>query len=66
MFKTWWLLLINLVVTSNSRILAEGWGSPAAKMMQQNRLLLVTLVPQTVTKTKGGVLPSKNDFKSIN
>lgn len=65
-FKTWWLLLINLVVTSNSRILAEGWGSPAAKMMQQNRLLLVTLVPQTVTKTKGDVLPSKNDFKSIN
>lgn len=64
-FKTWWLLLINLVVTSNSRILAEGWGSPAAKMMQQNRLLLVTLVPQTVTKTKGDVLPSKNDFKSI-
>lgn len=35
-FKTWWLLLINLVVTSNSRILAEGWGSPAAKLMQQN------------------------------
>lgn len=25
-FKTWWLLLINLVVTSNKRILAEGWG----------------------------------------
>lgn len=24
-FKTWWLLLINLVVTSNSRILAERW-----------------------------------------
>lgn len=23
-FKTWWLLLINLVVTSNSRILAKG------------------------------------------
>lgn len=35
-FKTWWLLLINLVVTSNSRILAKGWGSPAAKVMQQN------------------------------
>lgn len=25
-FKTWWLLLISLVVTSNSRILAEGRG----------------------------------------
>lgn len=24
------------MVTSNSRILAKGWGSPAAKMMQQN------------------------------
>lgn len=35
-FKTWWLLLINLVVTSNSRILAKGWGSPTAKLMQQN------------------------------
>lgn len=35
-FKTWWLLLINLVVTSNSRILAKGWGSPVAEMMQQN------------------------------
>lgn len=35
-FKTWWLLLINLVVTSNSRILAKGWGSPAVKVMQQN------------------------------
>lgn len=35
-FKTWWLLLINLVVTSNRRILAEGWGSPAVKLMQQN------------------------------
>lgn len=35
-FKTWWLLLINLVVTSNSRILAEGWGSPAVKQMTQN------------------------------
>lgn len=35
-FKTWWLLLINLVVTSNSRILAKGWGSPAANLMQQS------------------------------
>lgn len=35
-FKTWWLLLINLVVTSNSRILAKEWGSPAVKLMQQN------------------------------
>lgn len=34
-FKTWWLLLINLVVTSKSRILAEGWGSPGVKLMQQ-------------------------------
>jgi len=30
--KTWWLLLINLVVTSNSRILAEGWGSPTVNL----------------------------------
>lgn len=36
-FKTWWLLLISLVVTSNSRILAEGWGLTYCKTdMQQN------------------------------
>lgn len=35
-FKTWWLLLINLVVTSNSRILAEGWRPTGVKPMQQN------------------------------
>lgn len=35
-FKTWWLLLINLVVTSISLILAKGWGSLAAKQEQQN------------------------------
>ena len=39
-FKTWWLLLINLVVTSNSRILAKGCGSPAAKLGQQNLRVL--------------------------
>lgn len=61
-FKTWWLLLINLVVTSNSRILAEGGGSPAVKLMQQNRLLLVTLVPETVTTKRGNVLLSKKQF----
>lgn len=35
-FKTWWLLLINLVVTSISLILAKGWGSLAVKPEQQN------------------------------
>lgn len=35
-FKTWWLLLINLVVTSISLILAKGWGSLAVKQKQQN------------------------------
>lgn len=35
-FKTWWLLLINLVVTSISLILAKGWGSLAVKKEQQN------------------------------
>lgn len=35
-FKTWWLLLINLVVTSISLILAKGWGSLAVKQQQQN------------------------------
>lgn len=35
-FKTWWLLLINLVVTSISLILAKGWGSLAVKQEQQN------------------------------
>lgn len=35
-FKTWWLLLINLVVTSKSRILPKGWASPAGKQMTQD------------------------------
>lgn len=35
-FKTWWLLLINLVVTSISLILAKGWGSQTVKQEQQN------------------------------
>lgn len=47
-FKTWWLLLINLVVTSRRRILAKGQGSAGVKLVQQIRLLLVTLLPETV------------------
>lgn len=35
-FKTWWLLLINLVVTSKRRILPKGWASPAGKQMTQD------------------------------
>lgn len=34
-FKTWWLLLINLVVTSRRRILAKGQGSAGVKLVQQ-------------------------------
>lgn len=42
-FKTWWLLLINLVVRSNSLILAEEVDSLGTKQLQQNRLLLLSL-----------------------
>lgn len=37
-FKTWWLLLISLVVTSNSRILAKGKGLAYCKTDMQQSL----------------------------
>lgn len=36
-FKAWWLLLINLVVTSKSLILPKGWAAPAGKLRTWGR-----------------------------